>query len=79
MQDGTHLAPLTEPLIISCVYCNGIDVTPEGEVLRMVGWVVIPSLGGETEERRIVARLVMSRTAAGNLAQSITANIRRLG
>lgn len=56
--------PLTEPLVISCLYINGIEIESEESALRFVGWVKMPSIGGETEERRIAVRFTMTMRAS---------------
>lgn len=59
-------APLNEPEIIPCLYITGIGVEIADSIVRMVGWVSLPSLGGETEERRIVMRVAMSNSQFRN-------------
>lgn len=62
--------PLTEPEIVPCLFVTGLAIEIADSVVRLVGWVTLPSLGGETEERRIVMRVAMSNTQARNF-QSI--------
>lgn len=61
-------SPLTEPEIIQCLYITGIGIEIADAVVRLVGWVSVPSMGGESEERRIVMRCAMSNTHARNFA-----------
>ncbi len=56
--------PLTEPVIVSCLYADGAAVTLVDGVVRIVAWNELPHFGGETEERRIVVRLAIPDSAA---------------
>lgn len=64
----TELPPLNEPVIIPCLFLNGIDAVLEAEVVRLVGWATMPALGGETEERRIAIRAVITPSTARKLS-----------
>lgn len=70
--DGKQPPSLTEPVIRECLYMTGgaIDVS-EGTV-RLVAWVEAPDLGGQTTERRIVARLAMTKRTARAMVGQIT-------
>ena len=69
-------APLTEPLIVSCVFVSGAAVERTQHIVRVVGWMNTPHLGGETEERRIVVRFAMPIDAARTLQRELAAAIR---
>jgi hypothetical protein len=71
-------APLTEPNTIPCLYITGIGLEIS-DVVRVVGWVHLPALGGETEERRIVVRFAISNTQARNLQTTLKKGLSRGG
>lgn len=56
--------PLTEPLLIPCLFVTGIGLELTEGVVRIVGWVQMPDLGGEAIERRIVIRMALPVGAA---------------
>lgn len=77
MTDGEdHEPPLNEPVIIPCVYASGFEVQPEDGIIRLVAFVRLPDFGGETTERRIVARAVMTTETAIALNASLQSHIR---
>lgn len=63
--------PLEERTMVPCLYVTGaaIEVTPH--VMRLVGWVELPDLGGETVERRICVRFAMPIEAAVQLKNAM--------
>jgi hypothetical protein len=71
--------PLTEPLIVSCVYITGAAVEAAKHVVRVVGWVQLPQLGGEMDERRISVRFAMPIDAARALRDDLNKKLRREG
>jgi hypothetical protein len=71
MADHEDLVPLTEPLIVSCLFVNGLAIQPEDGAIRFVGWVYAPNLGGQTEERRIVVRFAMPLHAAREMFDTL--------
>jgi hypothetical protein len=68
--------PFTEPVIIDCVYVNGIEVDAEDDVVRLTGWTNLPDLGGEMAERRIVSRLALAARAARDLRRKLNDRLR---
>jgi hypothetical protein len=66
--------PLAEPLIITCNYITGgrlwID---EGSILQFIGWITIPMMAGESDEKRIVTRLAMPIGVAKDLVADFKA------
>ena len=68
--------PLTEPLIVSCIFVTGAAVERTQHVVRLVGWLTTPDLGGEAIERRIVVRFAMPIDAARRLAREIAGAVR---
>lgn len=57
-------AVLTEPLIVSETVVSGMDMVIEGNIVRFVGWAIVPAIAGQAEERRVVERFAMEITAA---------------
>ncbi len=79
MTDGEdHEPPLNEPVIIPCVYASGFEVQPEDGIIRLVAFVRLPDFGGETTERRIVARAVMTPSTARALSAALRGSVGRL-
>lgn len=71
--------PLTEPIVISCVYVTGTAIDLSEHVVRIVGWVHVPNIGGEAEERRITVRFAMPIDAARALREGMNKALRRVG
>jgi hypothetical protein len=71
--------PLTEPEIVQCLYVTGIGIEIADSVVRFVGWVSLPTLGGEMDERRIVMRCAMSNTQARNFSAVLKKGLTRGG
>lgn len=59
--------PLTEPEIVPCLFVTGNAVDTSTGCIRLIAWSHMPALGGEMEERRIVARIAMSEAIAHEL------------
>lgn len=57
--------PLSEPIIVSDVFCTGVDVERVNGEVRLTGWVT------DGEEHRIVARLVLPDGVARALARDL--------
>lgn len=68
--------PLTEPLIVPCLYVTGAAVERADHAVRIVGWVHLPVLGGETDERRIVIRFAMPIDSARKLSHALASIMR---
>jgi hypothetical protein len=65
MAERSDEPPLTEPVIVPCLYVTGFAVeASEAGAVRLVGTVALPRIGGEMDERRIVVRCAMT-TAVG--------------
>ncbi len=71
--------PLTEPELVPCLYVTGAAVEAGPHVLRIVGWVALPDLGGETTQRRIVLRCAMALDTARLLRSDLTRKLRGSG
>lgn len=71
--------PLTEPEIVPCLYVTGLAIEIADAVVRFVGWVHLPALGGETEERRIVVRFAVSNVQARNVQAVLKKGLARGG
>lgn len=78
-EDAMIQAPLTEPEIIPCLFVSGFGIEIADSVVRLVGWVHMPSLGGETEERRIVLRCAMTNSQARNFQMVLRKGLTRGG
>lgn len=61
-------APLTEPIIVPDVFVTGFGLEMADSHVRLVCWVDLPPLSGQTEERRICARLAMTDEVARQLS-----------
>lgn len=61
---GEATAVLTEPIIQDCKFITGMSMESSRGSYRLVAWVELPYLGGETRERRIVSRLAMTKQTA---------------
>lgn len=59
--------PLTEPIVISDVFCEGIDIEHINGVVRLIGWVT------HQDEHRIVSRLVLPVS----IARALTRDLRK--
>lgn len=70
---------LTEPEIIPCLYVTGLAIEIADSVVRLVGWVSLPNLGTEIEERRIVMRCAMSNSQARNFEAVLRKGLTRGG
>lgn len=67
---------LTEPVIIPCVYLTGASVEVSRHAVRLIGWVDLPDLGGETTERRIQVRAAMTVEAGQALRDDLAKVLR---
>lgn len=62
----------TEPLIVPCLYVTGAAIDASDiTTVRVVGWVSLPHITGETAERRIVVRFAMPNDAGRALANAL--------
>lgn len=68
--------PLTEPLIVPCLFVTGAAIERTAHVIRIIGWTATPSLGGEMEERRIVVRFAIPLDAARWLRDQLAKALR---
>lgn len=69
--------PLTEDTGVPCLFVTGAAVEVTRYVMRVVGWVLLPEIGGETEERRIVVRFAMPLDKARVLMSDMQSVIRK--
>lgn len=71
---------MTEPEVVQCVFCEGITLELRADVVRIVGWVDLETVGYETvPERRIVARAVMPTSVARELIRDLRKAVARGG
>jgi hypothetical protein len=63
--------PLTEPQCIKYLYLSGVAVEISAHTVAFTGWVDMPDLGPETDERRIVVRFAMPIDAARRLRNEL--------
>lgn len=73
---GADPPPLTEPVMVNDVFVTGAAVESSKHVVRIVGWVEMPYLTGETEERRIVVRFVIPLDAAPKLRDDLARHLK---
>ncbi|WP_027037902.1 hypothetical protein [Mesorhizobium ciceri] len=68
---------LTEPVIVQCLFCTGVDVQHTENFTRLIGWVELPAPGYDFQERRIIARMVMPPEIARALSRDLRRSISR--
>jgi hypothetical protein len=73
MSDG----PLTEAVPVPCLFVTGASIEVTEHIMRFIGWVHLPDLGGETDERRIVVRFAMPIDVARRLRDDLTGMLRK--
>ena len=83
--------PITEPVIVDCLYSTGASVERVPHAVSMTFWVHTPEIGtdddgeyeaaftGDSGERGIVARLAMPLDVARVFATSITRALKATG
>lgn len=71
MANGAHQPPLTEPVIVPCLFCTGMEVEVTADFVRIVGYVELPALGMDQPERRIISRVVMPNEIARELIRDM--------
>ncbi len=76
-EDGHEQIPLTEPVIVPCLYLTGGEIEIGAGVVRFVGWTQMPGLGGQTEERRIEVRFALPVEEARRLAAKLQHELRK--
>lgn len=70
-------AAFTEPNVIPDVFVTGAAVESSNHIVRIVGWVQLPYLSGDAEERRIVVRFVMAADVAIGLRDDLIKHLTR--
>lgn len=70
-QDGDNEPSLTEPVAIPDTFLTGAYVEVGDDFVRIVAWSQLPQLGGEMNERRIVARIVMPKAVGRDIATQL--------
>lgn len=63
--------PLTEPVIIQCQFCTGLEVEMLDTDVRIVGWEDLPTLDTDQPERRIVLRIALPNEVARDLQRQL--------
>lgn len=71
--------PLTEPLIVPCLYCTGAAVERVAHAVQVIFWTHTPALGEDDGERRISSRVAMPIDIARIFAKEITRALREGG
>ncbi|WP_119270883.1 hypothetical protein [Taklimakanibacter deserti] len=77
--DGMEHGVLTEPTPIPCLLVSGWDIEIIGGTVRLIGWVELPYIGGQTKERRIIARHAMTDEAGRLLMSRLRKKLARGG
>lgn len=72
-------ALISEPLIVPDLILDEIEVRGGRHVLKLIGIVTIPSIGRESAERRVVARLSVPIDAARTLRADLADALREEG
>lgn len=67
MAEHAPQPPLTESVPVPCLFVTGLALEFTRHTVRVIGWVQLPNLGGEMDERRIVTRFVMPLDVARQL------------
>lgn len=62
--NGAAEPALTEPVKRDCLFVTGGAFEVAQGTIRLVMWSEMPDLGGESRERRIVARVAMAKRTA---------------
>lgn len=70
---------LTEPTVVPCLYVTGMHIEISDAVVRLVGWVALPRIDGQPEERRIVIRFAMPMDVASDLGIQTRKKLGRAG
>ena len=68
---GFEGPPLTEPVEVPCLFITGISMEMREHIICAVGWIELPSFGGETEERRIALRFALPTSAAQTMCSDL--------
>jgi hypothetical protein len=66
--------PLAEPVIVQCVLCEGCYIEMRDEIVRVVGFIDLEKTDHAGQERRIVMRCALPRSAA----MALVSDLRRL-
>jgi hypothetical protein len=79
MPDHSDQPPLTEPVMIQCLFCTGIEVEATDHFSRLTGWVELPAMGSGNPERRIMVRVVMPPEVARALSRDLRRGLAKGG
>lgn len=71
-EDAQNSPPLTEPVTCPCLFITGGAFEVSEGSIRLVAWVEMPDLGGEMRERRIVARLAMTKITGHDVLAALS-------
>lgn len=72
-------APLTEPIVIECVFCEGVYLEVRDDFLRIVGFIDLERTADSQPERRIVIRAAMPTIVARALVRDLRKSLARGG
>lgn len=72
-------APLTEPVVVDCVFVEGAVLEVKSDVIRIVGWISLEATEGSQPERRIVVRAAMPTVVARGLIADLRRAVARGG
>ena len=71
--------PLTEPVVVPCLYCTGAGVARAPHAVQLVFWVHSPGPGLGDEERRLTVRVALPIDATRVLARSLNRELKDMG
>lgn len=72
-------APLTEPIVVDCVFCEGLFLEVRDDVVRIVGFIDLERTADSQPERRIVVRAAMPTIVARALIRDLRRAVSRGG
>lgn len=79
MADLITPAPLTEPKVVDCVFCEGIRIEVRDGFIRIVGWIDLETAADGIAERRIVVRAAMPTLVARALIRDLRKSVAKGG
>ena len=79
MAEVIPTAPLTEPKVVECTFCEGVYLEVRDDMVRMVGWLDLETAADGRPERRIVLRAVLPTVVARALVRDLRKSLARGG
>ena len=71
MAEAIPAPRMTEPEVVPCIFCEGLELEVRDDVVRIVAWIDLEKTGDGEPERRIVARAVMPNIVAQALIRDL--------